>query len=53
MRVYINEQEARVIKTCILNEMEFLDKTVQRIAYIILERIDLCIKLQTNEKRSK
>lgn len=53
MRLYLNEKEARLIKTCLLNEMAMLNTENKKLANRVCDRIDLCNKLQSNEQLSK
>lgn len=53
MRVYMNEREARLVKACLLNEMVMLNDGLKRMAQKLLDRIELCEKLQQSENKSK
>lgn len=53
MRLYLNDKEARLIKlTLSYNRGKMVDEQ-QKVVDRILDRIDLCEKLQNNERGSK
>lgn len=53
MRLYLNDKEARLIRATILVSVASMTKEQQDMAHTIIDRMDLCDKLQNNERRSK
>lgn len=53
MRLFLSDKEARLIRTTILVSVASMTKEQQATAHQIIDRMDLCDKLQNNERRSK
>lgn len=53
MRLFLNDKEARLIRDTILVSVASMTKDQQEMAHRIIDRMDLCDKLQRNENKSK
>lgn len=53
MRLYLNDKEARLIRVCLSMERGCMTNDQQDTVDRIIDRMDLCDKLQNNERRSK
>lgn len=53
MRLYLNDKEARLIRASILVSVSGMTKEQQDMAHTIIDRMDLCDKLQKSENKSK
>lgn len=52
MRLYLNKKEASMVRTALVLCMAQMNEAQRNTAERILDRIDLCEKLQNNERRS-
>lgn len=52
MRLYLNDKEARLIRVSLLMERVNMTDNQQDMVDTILDRMDLCDKLQNNERKS-
>lgn len=53
MRLFLSDKEARLLRATILLQVVCMNKEQQNMAHTIIDRMDLCDKLQNNERRSK
>lgn len=53
MRLYLNDKEARIIRTALVTCQVQMVPEFKKITDVILDRLELCIKLQHNERGSK
>ena len=53
MRLYLSEKETRLLRAAIMVSSAGMTKEQQDMAHTIIDRIDLCDKLQNNERRAK
>ncbi len=53
MRLFLNDKEARLIRATILVTVANMTKEQQEQAHRIIDRMDLCEKLQNNERKSQ
>lgn len=53
MRLYLSPKEAQLVRASLLVSMATMNKGQQDIANRVLDRIDMCEKLQDSEWRAK
>ncbi|MBP3683377.1 MAG: hypothetical protein J6J12_00230 [Oscillospiraceae bacterium] len=53
MRLFLNDKEARLIKLTLSYDRAMMDDKNQVMVDKIIERIELCEQLQSNERKSK
>lgn len=53
MRLYLNTKEARLIRATILVSIASMTKEQQETAHKVIDRLDLCEKVQKSEREAK
>lgn len=53
MRLFLSDIEARLIRAALIANMVYLNEDHQDTAQKIIDRMDLCEKLQNSERKAK
>ena len=53
MRLYLNNKEAQLIRVTLLLSVKDMTQNQQEMVHTIVDRMDLCDKLQNSERRAK